>query len=899
MASQDFLQDYVEEVREHLIDMEKSLLVLEQEGVDREQIAQVFRAAHSIKGASACMGFEGLTGLTHELENLIAAVQNSERSVPPGGISLLLDCVDLISKAVDHVKQNGREPAIDSSLLESLHEAFLDDGFSAQTSESEQVAAGPPEEAAQPGVDSLLAESCEAALEEHSPIEEEDEELLTIFVTLFQENMSLLFDLLNSSASTFIGDNDRKKLAALAETLIASARYMDYQPILTRLEQWSNSLANGEDASRREALESLEAHAAVFRRLVPQLAIPQPVETVSFSSSPQIEEEDQELFAIFLGSFQQNLLSLSEAVSGARSDKVNLEKASELTESLIQSSKYMDYGTVVELLNAWRGSLDAFKEMDSLDLAPLRQKLLEIAGKIKMQLPTLDLSDLYADKSRSSLSPVFDDKIDIAFHAGETISSGSSRSEELPVIDVPIFDKQEQKSSSRGRSASDFAKYFSRERSQASSEEIPANAATLRVDAQKVDQLLNQVGELVVNRSEFIQTVTFFHDMVRELASEGLLPKHELRRLKLLNFRMNESTQSLGRIANDLQASVMRIRMLPIIQLFQRFPRIVRDLALKLGKRVELVVEGGETEIDKRVLEQMNDPLVQFLRNAIAHGIESPEQRRMAGKPETGVIRLSATQVGDYVVVEVEDDGGGIDTQKLRALLLSRNAVSRRELEKLTDEEIVYSIFMPGISTYERVDGAAGRGVGLDVVKQNVERMNGAVEVFSHEGQGVKFIIRIPLTVAIIRALLVREADQIFTVPLTAVTEILRHRPADTHSIQGFRVINLRGKTIPLVDLGELLNLGEPQTGEGGRFVVIVSTSFREVGLVVDGLMGEREVVLKSIENSFEPVEGFSGATILGDGRVSLIVDVSSLLRMTKNAAVSPVHLYEDDPYVN
>lgn len=898
MASQDFLQDYVEEVREHLIDMEKSLLALEQEGVAGEQIAQVFRAAHSIKGASACMGFEGLTGLTHELENLIAAVQSSERSVPPAGISLLLDCVDLISKAVDHVKENGSEPAIDSSLLESLHEAFLDDGFSVLKSESE-VAVEPPVEPAKSRIDSHLSENSDSIQDEHSPIEEEDEELLAIFVNLFQENMSLLFDLLNSSASTFIGDDDRKSLAALVETLIASARYMDYQPILTRLEQWSSGLTNGGGASRREALESLEAHAAVFRRLVPQLAIPQPVETLSFSPSAQIEEEDQELFAIFLGSFQQNLVSLAEAVSGSRSDKVGLEKASELSESLIQSSKYMDYGGIVELLNEWLGSLNAFKEMDSLDLAPLRQKLLEIAGKIKMQLPTLDLSGFYADKSALPLSPVLedkDDKIDIAFHAGETVSSSSK---ELPVIDVPIYDKQEQKGQSSGRSAADFAKYFSKERSQASFEEMPTNAATLRVDAQKVDQLLNQVGELVVNRSEFIQTVTFFHDMVRDLAAEGLLPKQELRRLKLLNFRMNESTQSLGRIANDLQASVMRIRMLPIIQLFQRFPRIVRDLALKLGKRVELVVEGGETEIDKRVLEQMNDPLVQFLRNAIAHGIESPEERRKAGKPETGVIRLSATQVGDYVVVEVEDDGGGIDTQKLRALLFSRNAVSRRELEKLTDEEIVYSIFMPGISTYERVDGAAGRGVGLDVVKQNVERMNGAVEVVSNEGQGVKFIIRIPLTVAIIRALLVREADQIFTVPLTAVTEILRHRPADTHSIQGFRVINLRGKTIPLVDLGELLNLGEPQTGEGGRFVVIVSTSFREVGLVVDGLMGEREVVLKTIENTFEPVEGFSGATILGDGRVSLIVDVSSLLRMTKNAAAGPVHMYEDDSYVN
>jgi two-component system chemotaxis sensor kinase CheA len=353
----------------------------------------------------------------------------------------------------------------------------------------------------------------------------------------------------------------------------------------------------------------------------------------------------------------------------------------------------------------------------------------------------------------------------------------------------------------------------------------------------------------------------------------------------MLNFRLNESTQSLGRIANDLQGSVMRVRMLPISQLFQRFPRIVRDQALKLGKKVELTIEGGETEIDKRVLEQMNDPLVQFLRNAIVHGVETPEERKRLGKPETGSVRLAAYHAGDYVAIEIEDDGGGIDTQKLREILRTHKSISQHELDRLTDAEVSYSIFMPGISTYDKVDGSAGRGVGLDVVKQNVEHMNGTVEVESLPGHGTRFLIRIPLTVAIIRALLVKEAEQIFTLPLTSVTEILRHRPEETHSIEGFRVITLRGKTIPLVDLGELLNMqkGHQQNGMH-KFVVIVSTSFRDVGLVVDGLMGEREVVIKSIENNLNPIEGFSGATILGDGRVSLIVDVSALLRIMKNS---------------
>lgn len=823
------MQDYVEEVREHLIDMEKSLLLLEREGVDKEQIAQVFRAAHSIKGASACMGFEGLTNLTHELESLIAAVQNSARSVPQTGITMMLDCVDLISKAVDHVKQNGCEPAIDSSLVENLHEAFFKDGLSQQKPHSETPAC--PQEA------------CPL-------LEEEDEELLAIFVGSFRENLSNLFDLLNASSGSDFSGSEREAILESVEKLISSARYMDYEPIVAQLEQWAKLFEPGEapPATRRKALEELEAHAAGFARMVPQLAILCAEQPPAFSpAASPIEEEDQELFSIFLDSFQQNLAGLAEAISGRSPDKVNLEKASELTAGLIQSSKYMDYARIVELLEDWEGSLSAFKEMDAVDLGPLREKLSAIAQKIKGQLTDLNLPGFPQEPPQGSLS--------------------------LLPAEEP-----------------DLGRYIAKEPTVLISEEIPQNAATLRVDAQKVDQLLNQVGELVVNRSEFIQTATFFRDIVRDLASRGILPKNELRRLKLLNFRMNESTQSLGRIANDLQASVMRIRMLPIMQLFQRFPRIIRDQALKLGKRVELVIEGGETEIDKRVLEQINDPLVQFLRNAIVHGIESPEERRRAGKPETGVIRLSANHAGDYVVVEIEDDGRGIDTQKLRELLLSRNALSRRELERLTDAEVAYSIFMPGISTYDKVDGSAGRGVGLDVVKQNVERMNGTVELESERSRGARFLIRIPLTVAIIRALLVREADQVFTLPLTSVTEILRHRPEDTHSIDGFKVITLRGKTIPLVDLGDLLNVGSRPVENGRRFVVIVYTSFREVGLVVDALMGEREVVIKSIENNFQPVEGFSGATILGDGRVSLIVDVSALLRMMKNAPAGPAH---------
>jgi two-component system chemotaxis sensor kinase CheA len=302
-----------------------------------------------------------------------------------------------------------------------------------------------------------------------------------------------------------------------------------------------------------------------------------------------------------------------------------------------------------------------------------------------------------------------------------------------------------------------------------------------------------------------------------------------------------------------------------------------------MGKKLELLIEGGETEIDKRVLEQMHDPLVQFLRNAIAHGIESPEERREAGKPEVGSIRLAAYHEGDFVALEIEDDGRGIDTDRLRKALQGRGEMTLAEIERLSEDDLKYAIFLPGLSTRETVDGHAGRGVGLDVVKENVERMNGTIEVFSTRGTGTRFQIRIPLTVAIIRALLVTAADQVFTLPLTSVAEILRYKREETHAIEGFEVISLRGRTIPIVHLSQLLNLPESPGDRKSRFIIIVSTSFREVGLVVGGLMGEREVVIKPIEDDFHVFRGFSGATVLGDGTVSLIVDVSALLRMMRD----------------
>lgn len=977
MSSADFLQDYIEEVREHLQDMEKSLLILEQEGANQEHIAEVFRAAHSIKGASAYIGFEGLANLTHELESLISGVQQKSGAIPSSGITLMLECVDVISGAVEHVKQTGMEPEIDSHFLDNLRCAFTGEGLFAEGAEAapeagggfasgngkdpggivfaleedfslegipepdafsmDERAAAPPgaeEDEYSPGERAAMGLDAEEGPEEaHFAGEEEpefaleeDEELFSIFVGTFRENFLKLRQFLLSPAGDSMGTESRRTVEMLTEKLISSARYMDYEPIERSLFEWEKFLESSDGMGRSELIVRLDACGEELDKMMPALELYKSEGTEAASRADSMEEEDEELLEIFVSSFRENYTEILQLLSHSELGADEIEAVRELTSSLIRSCEYMDYEDLSGLLNVWEDYLTNWPGGEG-EVDELRGQFSALGKELQGRLPGVELPDFPESAPEASAPPekpdapslnldeVIDDFFDLAVNTG-----GMSTIEEHvafvapveepsePILvqgaepDLPEFEPESEEAGDAGKEVAliggetrpAMARPVSRalepgktppgkERVVVTAEDVPHSTATLRVDAQKVDQLLNQVGELVVSRSEFIQTTILFRDILRDIASQGVLPKIELRRLRLLNFRLNESTQSLGRVTNDLQSSIMRVRMLPILQLFQRFPRIVRDQALKQGKKVELIVEGGETEIDKRVLEQMNDPLVQFLRNAIVHGIESPTERKAAGKPETGVIRLAAYHAGDYVAIEVEDDGRGIDTPKLREMLSVRQDISQHEVDKLTDQEVLYSIFMPGISTYDKVDGAAGRGVGLDVVKENVERMNGSIEVESYPGQGTRFMIRIPLTVAIIRALLVREADQIFTLPLTSVTEILRYRPETTHTIEGFRVINLRGKTIPIVNLSQLLEMGATGKESDHRFIVIVSTSFREVGLVVDGLMGEREVVIKSIENSYHPIEGFSGATILGDGRVSLIVDVSALLRKMKS----------------
>jgi len=389
--------------------------------------------------------------------------------------------------------------------------------------------------------------------------------------------------------------------------------------------------------------------------------------------------------------------------------------------------------------------------------------------------------------------------------------------------------------------------------------EKPARAASestsIRVAVEKVDQLINLVGELVITQSMLAQR------------SNELDP--------VTHGDLITSMSQLQRNARDLQESVMSIRMMPMEYVFSRFPRLVRDLATKLDKQVELTLQGSSTELDKSLIERIIDPLTHLVRNSLDHGIETPEKRVEAGKSPIGNLILSAEHQGGNICIEVTDDGAGLNRDRILAKALSQGmAVS----ESMTDEEVGMLIFAPGFSTAEQVTDVSGRGVGMDVVKRNIQEMGGHVEIKSKQGTGTTIRILLPLTLAILDGMSVKVNNEVFILPLNAVMESLQPREEDLHPLAGGeRVLEVRGEYLPLVELWKVFDVAGAKTEATQGIVVILQSAGRRYALLVDQLIGQHQVVVKNLESNYRKVPGISAATILGDGSVALIVDVSAL----------------------
>ena len=395
---------------------------------------------------------------------------------------------------------------------------------------------------------------------------------------------------------------------------------------------------------------------------------------------------------------------------------------------------------------------------------------------------------------------------------------------------------------------------------------------TIRVDVERLDDVLNLVGELVLGRNRLLKIASNLESKYTEDPEISSL---------------SETMAFLNLITSDLQIAVMKTRMQPVKKVFNKFPRMVRDLARSRGKEVDLLVSGEETEVDKSVIENIADPLVHLIRNAIDHGIESKEERINAGKPPKGVIRLSASQEGNNIVIEIEDDGKGIDPEVIKRKAIEKGLLSEAHASSLSDKEALEFIFMPGFSTASKVSDISGRGVGMDVVKTNISRLNGTIDIITEKGKGTRFVIKLPLTLAIIQTLMVQVQSDTYAIPLGSVLETVRISREDIKTIDSQEVIQLRGEILPIVRLSTLFNMYS-DNGSDRLYVVVVTAEDRKFGIVVDRLIGQEEVVIKAVEGEIINLKDsnvIAGATITGDGRVVLIVDISMIMEYLNKGA--------------
>lgn len=381
---------------------------------------------------------------------------------------------------------------------------------------------------------------------------------------------------------------------------------------------------------------------------------------------------------------------------------------------------------------------------------------------------------------------------------------------------------------------------------------------TVRVDIEKLDVLMNLVSELIIAKNSLVSTSS----------QEGILT----------NNTFNEQIEYLESVTTNLHESVMKVRMVPIETVVQKFPKMIRDLSKKLDKKMQLFMSGEETELDRTVVDEIGDPLMHLLRNSADHGLESAEVRKERGKPEVGSIFLDAYQDGNNVIIEVRDDGNGIDVEAVKKKAIERGTITPEQAENMADKDVIGLLFLPSFSTSEKVTDVSGRGVGLDVVKSKIESLSGEVEVKTKLGEGSTFIIRLPLTLAIIQALMVEVGGEKYAIPLGSIQTIEDVEPAEIKYVQAKEVINLRGTVIPLIRLNEVLDNESTKKPDENLLVIIVKKGDKLAGLVVDELMGQQEIVIKSLGNYINKNKIISGATILGDGEIALILDTNALL---------------------
>lgn len=579
---------------------------------------------------------------------------------------------------------------------------------------------------------------------------------------------------------------------------------------------------------------------------------------------------------------EEFLVESEELISNLDSDLVTLEKEPENLDLLNQifrsahtikgTSGFLGFNDLMSLTHGMEDVLNRLRKEELKVNPAIMDVLLDSVDVLKSML-----EDIKENRETSADFKPLVEKLKAADRGelsaeGETVPQ--SVQEQKPAEDA---DKAEAKTETTEAPAeSDNAPAEKSEPKEAVAKQPPKKKdlfdkkkfeQTIRVDVSRLDNLMDMVGELVLGRNSLMQLSTRMN-----LHYEG----------DELTTTLNQTATQVSFITTEVQMAVMKMRMLPIGNVFNKFPRLVRDLARETNKKIDLQISGEDTELDKTVIEEIGDPLVHLIRNSCDHGVETPEERVKNGKDEKGTVWLKASQEGSNIIIEVADDGRGIDPEKIAQKAIERGLTSEDDVNQMSSREIMQFIFSPGFSTAQKITDISGRGVGMDVVRTNIEKLGGIIEIDSAPNRGTSIEVKLPLTLAIIQGLMVRSGDDILIIPLASVLETVKTEQSEVYYVNKQEVIKLRDTVLPIVDLNDVLGLPNPPGKDRKPYVVVIGLAERRLGLIVDDLLGQEEVVIKTLGNYLGNTPGISGGTILGDGRIRLIVDILGLFNLAK-----------------
>jgi two-component system, chemotaxis family, sensor kinase CheA len=849
----EIFADFVLEAREHLETIEPKLLELEKEPENLDILNAIFRPMHSLKGASGFLGLNNMNSLAHKAESILDELRKGNIGVDVEIMDVILEATDALSAMINNLESSGNEGQVDTQGLISHMEALLSGEQQGTT-----------------GVDApsgtIGAYQLTSAGEEHlSDFLEEAREIvsdLNAALLLMEKDPAKTEELINDifryfhnlkGNSGIIGYIELNELSHEAETLLNRMRKSEIEPsrsiidALLSVADLVETMVGRIDEDKGEVLPTDIREMVLQIKTVSEDGM-EPLDRTLESSSSTVRHQGvaasggvqiaQDNLSLFMQTVEQQFESIGLALSGLREDSGKKEYVDTLYRSLstIQnSSGYMELERIREYAERMAKLVDQARNSD-LDFS-LMVDLLDQETSILHEITTACLK--------------------------EGVLAASAPVECVPVVQV-LCDEEDP--------ALRPAHPDRKELCQTDQEKSPKGATTIRVDHEKLDHLMNLIGELIINRNRFSL-------LARAMDGEEGLQE--------IAQQLTETTYSMARISDDLQDTIMKVRMVPVKTVFSRFPRLVRDLSRKSGKEVELITEGEETELDKSVVEEIGDPLVHLIRNSVDHGLEGLQEREALGKRGVGKVWLRAFHRGNSVVIEVEDDGKGIDPVVMRTKAVEKGIVTEEEARNLDDQQAIELIFAPGFSTAERITDISGRGVGMDVVRNNIKNLKGSVSVQSEVGKFTRFILSLPLTLAIIDALMVEVRGDIYAIPLDAVSETTKLQSGKFTEVNERKAVTLRGEVLGIVELTEILGYDLQEDERELVPVVVINVNERRLGLIVNRLLERQEIVIKSLGKYLGDLHGISGATIMGDGDVVLILDPNEIyMRATSRTSL-------------